>query len=171
MQRLELAQERSVVLVNHCRNVQERRSFAVHDAIDGRPTPAAADRHLHRVEAVGLPPAPSSSVARTMRCIPRSKILQQGREQAAQKVFRLGIAADQVSLPRGVRKPSGVGAPSRLWRAVCKEDGQVVVDESSIQYLDGTEVDFREDGLSSNFSFNNPNVEDECGCGESFTVS
>ena len=47
---------------------------------------------------------------------------------------------------------------------------KVVVDESSIQYLDGTEVDFREDGLSSNFSFNNPNVEDECGCGESFTV-
>jgi len=47
---------------------------------------------------------------------------------------------------------------------------KVIVDESSIQYLDGTEVDFREDGLSSNFSFNNPNVEDECGCGESFTV-
>ncbi len=48
---------------------------------------------------------------------------------------------------------------------------KVVVDESSIQYLDGTEVDFREDGLSSNFLFNNPNVEDECGCGESFTVA
>ena len=46
----------------------------------------------------------------------------------------------------------------------------VIVDESSFRYLDGTEVDFREDGLSSNFSFNNPNVEDECGCGESFTV-
>ena len=47
---------------------------------------------------------------------------------------------------------------------------KVIVDDSSIQYLDGTEVDFREDGLSSSFSFNNPNVEDECGCGESFTV-
>lgn len=47
---------------------------------------------------------------------------------------------------------------------------KVVVDESSIRYLDGTEVDFRENGLSSSFTFNNPNVEDECGCGESFTV-
>ena len=47
---------------------------------------------------------------------------------------------------------------------------KVIVDEKSIRYLDGTEIDFREDGLSSSFTFNNPNVEDECGCGESFTV-
>ena len=47
---------------------------------------------------------------------------------------------------------------------------KVIVDESSIQYLDGTEVDFQEDRLSSSFMFNNPNVEGECGCGESFTV-
>ena len=47
----------------------------------------------------------------------------------------------------------------------------VIVNEESIPYLDGTEVDFRDDGLSSNFSFTNPNVEDECGCGESFTVA
>ena len=46
----------------------------------------------------------------------------------------------------------------------------VIVDESSIRYLDGTEVDFLEDGLSSSFLFKNPNVSEECGCGESFTV-
>ena len=40
-----------------------------------------------------------------MSSIPCSKILQQGREQAAQKVFRLGIAANQVPLPRGVTEP------------------------------------------------------------------
>ncbi|MBO68070.1 MAG: iron-sulfur cluster assembly protein IscA [Acidiferrobacteraceae bacterium] len=47
---------------------------------------------------------------------------------------------------------------------------QVIVDKSCIDYLDGTEIDFQEDGLSSSFTFNNPNVEGECGCGESFTV-
>ena len=46
----------------------------------------------------------------------------------------------------------------------------VIVDDASISYLDGTEVDFREDGLTSSFMFKNPNVSEECGCGESFTV-
>jgi len=40
----------------------------------------------------------------------------------------------------------------------------------SIKYLDGTEIDYQEDGLSAAFKFRNPNVADECGCGESFTV-
>ena len=47
---------------------------------------------------------------------------------------------------------------------------KVIVDDTSIGYLDGTEVDFCNDGLSSTFKFKNPNVQDECGCGESFTV-
>lgn len=47
----------------------------------------------------------------------------------------------------------------------------VIVSEENMQYVDGTEIDFNEEGLSSTFRFNNPNVEDECGCGESFTVA
>ena len=37
-------------------------------------------------------------------------------------------------------------------------------------YLDGTELDFAREGLNEGFKFNNPNVKDECGCGESFNV-
>jgi len=48
---------------------------------------------------------------------------------------------------------------------------KIVVDAASIVYLDGTEVDFLEDGLTYNFMFKNPNVVDECGCGESFTIA
>ena len=47
---------------------------------------------------------------------------------------------------------------------------KVVIDSGSIGYLDGTEIDFQSNGLSSSFKFNNPNAADECGCGESFTV-
>lgn len=47
---------------------------------------------------------------------------------------------------------------------------KVVVDSDALQYLDGTEIDYVEDGLSSAFHFNNPNVTDACGCGESFTT-
>lgn len=47
---------------------------------------------------------------------------------------------------------------------------KVIVDGKSLAYLDGTELDFAKEGLNEGFKFNNPNVNGECGCGESFTV-
>jgi iron-sulfur cluster assembly protein len=47
---------------------------------------------------------------------------------------------------------------------------KIVVDPKSLAYLDGTELDFVREGLNEGFKFNNPNVKDECGCGESFHV-
>lgn len=47
---------------------------------------------------------------------------------------------------------------------------RVLVDPKSLLYLDGTEVDFGKEGLNEGFKFNNPNVKNECGCGESFNV-
>jgi iron-sulfur cluster assembly protein len=46
----------------------------------------------------------------------------------------------------------------------------VIVDPASMPYLDGTELDFEREGLNEGFKFNNPNVKDSCGCGESFSV-
>ena len=47
---------------------------------------------------------------------------------------------------------------------------KVIVDSKSLLYLDGTELDFVKEGLNEGFKFNNPNVKDSCGCGESFNV-
>ena len=47
---------------------------------------------------------------------------------------------------------------------------KVIVDPQSLAYLDGTELDFVREGLNEGFKFNNPNVKDACGCGESFNV-
>jgi iron-sulfur cluster assembly protein len=47
---------------------------------------------------------------------------------------------------------------------------RVFVDPKSLPYLDGTELDFAREGLNEGFRFNNPNVKDACGCGESFNV-
>ncbi|MCX7153602.1 MAG: iron-sulfur cluster assembly protein IscA [Betaproteobacteria bacterium] len=47
---------------------------------------------------------------------------------------------------------------------------KVVVDPKSLPYIDGTELDFAREGLNEGFKFNNPNVKDACGCGESFNV-
>jgi len=47
---------------------------------------------------------------------------------------------------------------------------KVIVDKKSLLYLDGTQLDYGKEGLNEGFLFNNPNVKDACGCGESFTV-
>lgn len=47
---------------------------------------------------------------------------------------------------------------------------KVLIDPKSLLYLDGTELDYTKEGLNEGFKFNNPNVKDACGCGESFTV-
>jgi len=47
---------------------------------------------------------------------------------------------------------------------------KIIVDEKSLVYLDGTELDFVKEGLNEGFKFNNPNINGECGCGESFNV-
>ncbi|MDH3900229.1 MAG: iron-sulfur cluster assembly protein IscA [Gammaproteobacteria bacterium] len=47
---------------------------------------------------------------------------------------------------------------------------KVIVNPKSLAYLDGTELDYAREGLNEGFRFNNPNVKDQCGCGESFNV-
>ncbi len=54
---------------------------------------------------------------------------------------------------------------------VLEFDGlKVFVDQTSLMYLDGTEVDYIETLEGAGFKFNNPNVRTTCGCGSSFTV-
>jgi iron-sulfur cluster assembly accessory protein len=45
-----------------------------------------------------------------------------------------------------------------------------VVDEMSLMYLVGTEIDYVEGLQGAGFKFNNPNVKSTCGCGSSFSV-
>ena len=46
----------------------------------------------------------------------------------------------------------------------------IVVQPDALKLIDGTEVDFVKNGLNEAFSFRNPNISGECGCGESFNV-
>jgi len=47
---------------------------------------------------------------------------------------------------------------------------KIVIDPKSLAYLDGTELDYAREGLNEGFKFNNPNVKNSCGCGESFNT-
>jgi iron-sulfur cluster assembly protein len=47
---------------------------------------------------------------------------------------------------------------------------KVFVDQASMLYLDGAEVDYVENLEGSGFKFSNPNVKSTCGCGSSFSA-
>jgi iron-sulfur cluster assembly protein len=101
-------------------------------------------------------------------------------ESAAQHVRSyLAKRGKGVGLRLGVRTSGCSGMAYKLEFAdvVNPEDHQfqshgvtVIVDPKSLPYLQGTELDFAREGLNEGFKFRNPNVKDECGCGESFNV-
>ena len=47
---------------------------------------------------------------------------------------------------------------------------KLLVDAESLPFLEGTELEYVKEGLGHVFKFNNPNVKNQCGCGESFAV-
>lgn len=47
---------------------------------------------------------------------------------------------------------------------------KVIVDAESLPIIDGTRIDYIKQGLNESFSYENPNVAHECGCGESFGI-
>jgi iron-sulfur cluster insertion protein len=54
---------------------------------------------------------------------------------------------------------------------VFEKDGvSVVVDETSLELLNGAEIDFVEDMMGASFQIKNPNAASSCGCGNSFSV-
>ena len=60
---------------------------------------------------------------------------------------------------------------SREGDEIIEQNGvRMLVDERSLPYLDGTEIDYVEDIMGAGFRFNNPNAVSNCGCGESFQV-
>ncbi len=84
-----------------------------------------------------------------------------------------------IGIKLGVRTSGCSGMAYKLEFADVAETGDVVfeshgvnvfVDPKSLTYLDGTELDFVREGLNEGFKFNNPNVKNTCGCGESFNV-
>lgn len=51
-----------------------------------------------------------------------------------------------------------------------KNGAKILVDEISLPYLDGAEIDYVDDLIGAHFKINNPNATSSCGCGTSFNV-
>jgi len=101
-------------------------------------------------------------------------------DNAAQRVKHFLEKEDGIALRLGVRKTGCSGWAYEV--SIASELGsddqvfehkgvKIVVDNVSFPYLNGSKIDFTVNGLNRTFQFNNPNATDECGCGESFTIS
>ena len=60
--------------------------------------------------------------------------------------------------------------PNLLDKTYTYDGLKVFVDQASLLYLDGAEVDYVETLEGAGFKFSNPNVKSTCGCGSSFSV-
>jgi iron-sulfur cluster assembly protein len=60
--------------------------------------------------------------------------------------------------------------PNMLDKTYNYDGLKIFVDQASLLYLDGAEVDYVETLEGSGFKFNNPQVKSTCGCGSSFSV-
>ena len=101
-------------------------------------------------------------------------------ERAASHVSQfLAKRGKGVGLRLGVRTSGCSGMAYKLEFADAPNPGdiefeshgvKVLIDPKSLPYVDGTELDYTREGLNEGFKFRNPNVKDQCGCGESFNV-
>ncbi|BBL35875.1 iron-binding protein IscA [Nitrosomonas stercoris] len=101
-------------------------------------------------------------------------------ERAAKQVQQqLNKRGKGVALRLGVKKSGCSGfAYSFDYADDVLEDDQlfesnnakIVVKRDQLSFIDGSEVDFVQEGLNSFFKFNNPNIDNTCGCGESFSL-
>ncbi|KAF2873111.1 iron sulfur assembly protein 1 [Massariosphaeria phaeospora] len=64
-----------------------------------------------------------------------------------------------------------VDKPSMLDEQVVQDGVKVLIDNKALLNIIGSEMDWLEDKLNQRFVFKNPNITEQCGCGESFSVS
>lgn len=101
-------------------------------------------------------------------------------ERAAAQVARqLQKRGSGLGLRLGVRKSGCTGYAYVVDFADTAEEGDAVFDQHGVKVLikkeelpllEGITVDFRREGISEAFKFDNPNIKAMCGCGESFAV-
>ncbi|MGV8934824.1 MAG: HesB/IscA family protein [Gallionellaceae bacterium] len=101
-------------------------------------------------------------------------------ENAAKQIKnQLAKRGSGMALRIGV-KPSGCSGYSYTYdfadevrendQLIEAHDAKVVLDNVSLQYIDGSNLDFVTEGLKQVFKIDNPKVTAMCGCGESFSI-
>ncbi|KAJ2784302.1 Iron-sulfur assembly protein 1 [Coemansia javaensis] len=113
-----------------------------------------------------------SPLTLTQAAVQRLKELQERgareKENEHGKLLKIGIQGKGCS--GSAYTLSWVDAPKKFDEKVTQDGVTVLIDSKALLTLIGTEMDWFEGKLASQFIFNNPNIKGACGCGESFLV-
>jgi len=103
----------------------------------------------------------------TERALARAKtILQKPENQGkALRIFVIGGGC------AGLNYSMAVGFVKTDDHVLESDGSKIVVDQKSMNFLKGMQVDYHETIQSSSFTFNNPNAIASCGCGLSFKTA
>ncbi|KAJ2813664.1 Iron-sulfur assembly protein 1 [Coemansia sp. 'formosensis'] len=105
----------------------------------------------------------------TQAAVQRLKELQTNSAPEEQnKTLKIGIQGKGCS--GNAYTLSWVAEPKKFDEKVTQDGVTVLIDSKALLTLIGTEMDWFEGKLASQFVFNNPNIKGACGCGESFLV-
>ncbi|KAF8454571.1 hypothetical protein BGX38DRAFT_1249397 [Terfezia claveryi] len=128
-----------------------------------------------KAEAKPTPTAPRSSKLRTPRkaamTLTPSAVSQLRTllDSPGPKLIRVGVKNRGCSgLAYNLEY---VETPGKFDEEVVQDGVRVLIDSKALFSIIGSEMDWVEDKLSARFVFNNPNIKEQCGCGESFMVS
>ncbi len=119
--------------------------------------PPAADEPVSLDTLVGLTPLAASKVNE----------IRAAEDIEAEMGLRLRVVGGGCA---GFSYDLYFDAPTEVDQQFTVEGVNVVVDEMSLMYLVGTQIDYVEGLQGAGFKFNNPNVKSTCGCGSSFAV-
>jgi iron-sulfur cluster assembly protein len=110
-----------------------------------------------RPQALTLTPAAQARIAELMAKAPAGAIgvkLSTPRRGCSGLAYSVDYVSEAKAFDERIETPAG----------------PFFVDASSVLYLIGSVMDWKEDDFAAGFVFQNPNAKGQCGCGESFTV-
>jgi iron-sulfur cluster assembly accessory protein len=125
-------------------------------------TPSATHSHPHMD-----PSGPESMVLITPTAAAKVNEIRDAEGIEATMALRLRVVGGGCA---GFSYDLYFDEPAEVDRQIEIQGVKVVVDEMSLMYLVGTEIDYVEGLQGAGFKFNNPNTKSTCGCGSSFSV-
>ncbi len=94
-----------------------------------------------------------------------TKVLQ---NEAPGKVLRIAVIGGGCS---GFQYTFNLDDERQEDDLVLERDGAtVLIDSTSLDFLDGSEIDYVDELIGASFQIRNPNAQSACGCGTSFAV-
>lgn len=128
---------------------------------------STASSGLSPLDAAGEAAGPESMVMLTALAASKVNEIRQAEAIEDHMALRLRVVGGGCA---GFSYDLYFDEPAEVDRQIELTGVKVVVDEMSLMYLVGTEIDYVEGLQGAGFKFNNPNVKSTCGCGSSFSV-